>query len=243
MDIDPGRVPHIPDPATVPPGSKLLVRLRDEDRANGGRLELAMVWTQKGETYWMVDLDRLDSGIVMDAMLLTPDAPFGSTPWTEMDKDERARLYWGATQALCARPSFERTVADSWVRAAMKFDGVQESNQGSLVNRLRRDAMVDARATISARLAGNVDVDAIVKSIDPTKLMLEWLRSTDHFSGGAHKLKAAVRARIDERVNEAVRAELDTKLGDTFEYLRKSMGMAVNNAIGRLGAAGKASNG
>lgn len=238
MDTDPGRIPFIPDAATVPPGSKLLVRIRE---VGGGRLEIADLWTQKGETFWLDGggLTRLDPGTVVDAQLLTPDAPFGSVPWTELDHAERAKLYYGALQALCARPSFERQVADAWVRAAMKLDGVQESNPVSLVNRLRRDAMADARATIAERLASNVDIDGIVKSIDPTKLMLDWLRN-GNWDGGRGKFWALIKERIDAKVNEAVRTELDAKLGDTFEYLRKSMGMAVNNAIGRMGAAGKA---
>jgi hypothetical protein len=239
MDIDPGRVPFIPDAATVPPGSKLLVRIRE---VGGGRLEIANLWAQGGETFWMVDLARLDPGLIADAQLLTPDEPFGSVPWAELAHAERAQLYYGALQALCARPSFERTVADAWVRAAMKLDGPQESNSASLVNRLRRDAMADARATISEKLVNSVDVDTVVKSVDPTKLMLDWLRSSS-FDGGAGKFKAAVRARIDARVNDAVKTELDAQLQDTFEYLRKAVGMAVNNAIGRLGAAGRAGNG
>ncbi len=247
MDSDPGRVAVIPDPPAGPPGAERLVPRREDPTVREvkalredehTRIDIALIWAQKGETFWMVDLNRLDAGRVVDAMLLTPDAPFGSAPWTELSHTERAQLYWGALQALCARPSFERSVADAWVRAAMKLEGVQESNTGSLVNRLRRDAMDDARATIAQGLASKVDIDAIVKSADPTKVMLDWLRSTNH-DGGRQKFWGLIRARIDEHVGEAVRMELDARLGETFEYLRKSMGMAVNNAIGRLGAAGK----
>lgn len=235
MDLDPGRVPFIPDAADAPPGSKLLVRLRDEGR---GRLTLADLWTQHGETFWLVELERLKPAEVVDAQLLTPGIPFGSVSWAELNHEERALLYYGAMQALCGRGSFERSVADAWVRAANKCDGMQESDPASLVNRVRRDALAQAKATIADGIIANTDIAAIVKSVDATKLMLDHLRSTA-WDGGAGKLKALVRERLDLHVKEAVATELDAQLGDTFDYLRKGVAMAVNNAIGRLGAAGR----
>lgn len=241
MDTD--SIPFIPDPATVPPGSKLLVRLREaptvreykrlrEDEHH--RIEIALIWRQKGETYWLVDIERLDPGRVVDAMLLTPGQPFGSVPWGEMDKDEQAKLYWGALQALASRPSFEAAVAAQVADTLTMLALERVDEKPKLVDRLRKTAMEAAEARILAKLEEAVDVPALLRGINVTDLVRAHLRDSG-WQGAQGKLKKLIEKHVDDNLETVVSGELDARMGEVFEYLRKGMNLTLNGAMAKLG--------
>lgn len=221
------RLPLIPDPATVPAGAKLLVRMRD------GRVELILPWTQPGQTCWLDghNMAPLKPGEVADAMLLTPDKPFGSVHWKQLDDEQRQMLYWGALMALAERASFRREVADAWVRTA--FDRDDARGRPNLINRLRKDALDDARKLLVERIMDDVDVQDVVKRLDVAGIIREEIRQRrTNLSDAIFNL---MRDRIDVVIRTEVERLFEERMGDAFAYMRKAMGLVLNNTIGRLG--------
>lgn len=237
-------IPLYPDPSTVEPGTVLLVRLLDREAAISGvpRVAVAELWHVHGKVRWNVGLDPLDLAMVVEAVVLSPGEPFGGLSkstcraWSELTPEDRQALYWGALQALASRPTFEREVADAWVREAQRHDRKETGGPGksSILNRLRQSTIEAARATMLAKLEAEINVAEIIKTVDVTKIMRDHLRNGSYLAAG-ERLDKAIRKHIDDHLGEILEDELDRRMADTFAYFRRSVELGLNAALSKMG--------